>query len=87
MGNNKPTKERTKKKGERKAQSCVKKEGRAEKKYMFRGLMEGLKFIKGAPMDLEAEIKKGSMIMLEFWYVIQLATTQQCTQAITQQPT
>lgn len=36
---------------------------------MFRGLMDGLKFIKGAPMDLEAEITKGSLIMLEFWYL------------------
>ena len=35
---------------------------------MLRGLMEGLKFIKGAPLDLEAEIKKGSLVMLEFWY-------------------
>jgi len=29
--------------------------------------MNGLKFIKGAPVDVDAEVKKGSLIMLEFW--------------------
>eukprot|EP00026_Physarum_polycephalum_P015248 Phypoly_transcript_15885.p1 GENE.Phypoly_transcript_15885~~Phypoly_transcript_15885.p1 ORF type:complete len:192 (+),score=26.43 Phypoly_transcript_15885:277-852(+) len=34
---------------------------------MFRGLMAGLKFIKGTPLDLDAELKKGGLVMLEFW--------------------
>lgn len=32
--------------------------------------MEGIKFIKGAHIDVENEIKLGKVVLLEFWYVI-----------------